>query len=54
MRQDINKIKRTVSPSGNVIFQGERDADGHADRFWALALARRAAYSKTAGGLISF
>ena len=53
VRGDINKIKRTVSPSGNVIFQGERDADGHADRFWALALARRAAHAKTTGGIIT-
>lgn len=49
VRQDINKIKRTVTPAGNVIFQGERDADGHADRFWAMALARRAARKKMTG-----
>jgi len=49
VRQDINKIKRTVTPAGNVIFQGERDADGHADRFWAMALARRAARKKPTG-----
>ena len=53
VRQDINKIKRTVTPAGNVIFQGERDADGHADRFWAMALARRAARKKpTLSGMV--
>jgi phage FluMu gp28-like protein len=43
IRQDITKIKRTVTPSGNVQFAGEQDANGHADRWWSLALARRAA-----------
>ncbi|NJK43494.1 MAG: hypothetical protein HC933_03805 [Pleurocapsa sp. SU_196_0] len=42
IRKDINKVKKTVTPSGNTRFVGERDADGHADRFWALALADHA------------
>lgn len=53
VRRDINKIRRTVSPSGNVLFAGERDADGHADRFWALALARRAAYQRVTGMIVT-
>ncbi|WP_155300171.1 phage terminase large subunit family protein [Deinococcus kurensis] len=53
VRRDINKIRRTVSPSGNVLFAGERDADGHADRFWALALARRAAYRRVTGMIVT-
>lgn len=43
VKADFRKIRRVVSPSGNVLFKGERDADGHADRFWAFALAVRAA-----------
>lgn len=42
VKADFRKIRRVTSPSGNVLFQGERDADGHADRFWAAALGRRA------------
>jgi phage FluMu gp28-like protein len=42
-RQDIAKVKRTTTSAGNVRFEGERDGDGHADRFWSLALAAHAA-----------
>ncbi len=42
VRKDINKVKKTTTSAGNIRFEGERDADGHADRFWALALAAHA------------
>jgi len=35
----IHSIKRRVLPSGKVAFDAERTARGHADRFWAIALA---------------
>ncbi|MBK7537545.1 MAG: hypothetical protein IPI49_19675 [Myxococcales bacterium] len=35
----IHSIKRRVLPSGRVSFDAERNARGHADRFWAVALA---------------
>lgn len=35
----IHSIKRRVLPSGRVSFDAERTASGHADRFWAVALA---------------
>ncbi len=35
----IHAIKRRVLPSGKVSFDAERNARGHADRFWAVALA---------------
>jgi len=35
----IHSIKRRVLPSGKVSFDAERTARGHADRFWAIALA---------------
>lgn len=53
VRADFKKIRRTVSPSGNVLFKGERDADGHADRFWAAALGRRASTRVVGGGIIT-
>lgn len=35
----IHAIKRRVLPSGKVTFDAERNARGHADKFWAVALA---------------
>jgi phage FluMu gp28-like protein len=35
----IHSIKRRVLASGNVAFDAERTKNGHADKFWAVALA---------------
>ncbi|MCZ6490042.1 MAG: terminase family protein [Acidobacteria bacterium] len=43
LRRDLNAVKRIVTSAGNIRFDAERTADGHADRFWALALALHAA-----------
>jgi phage FluMu gp28-like protein len=43
LRADLHKPQRVVGSSGQVHFLAERDADGHADRFWALMLACAAA-----------
>jgi phage FluMu gp28-like protein len=43
VRADINAVKRFVTPAGNVRFDAEHTEKGHADRFWALALAIEAA-----------
>ncbi len=43
IRADINAVKRFVTPAGNVRFDAEHTEGGHADRFWALALALNAA-----------
>ena len=40
---DIHSIRRTVTSAGNIRFDAERSDSGHADRFWALALAVHAA-----------
>ncbi len=42
---DLRKIKKSTTSAGNVRYEGERGHgdDGHADRFWALALAVHAA-----------
>jgi phage FluMu gp28-like protein len=39
---DLRKIRKETTASGNIRFVADSDADGHADRFWALALALHA------------
>lgn len=39
IRNDLHSVKKTVTAAGNIRFDAERTAEGHADRFWALALA---------------
>ncbi len=44
IRAALGSVKRYVTAAGNVRFDAERtDASGHADHFWALALALHAA-----------
>ena len=43
LRDDLRKPERLVSPSGRVSIAATRDATGHADHFWSLALALDAA-----------
>jgi phage FluMu gp28-like protein len=43
VREDLHRMRRTVTSAGNVRFDADRSSDGHADRFWALALAVHAA-----------
>lgn len=40
---DFHSVKRTVTGAGVVQYHAAFTADGHADRFWAAALALRAA-----------
>jgi phage FluMu gp28-like protein len=39
---DLRAVKKETTPSGNVRFAADRGTNGHADRFWALALALHA------------
>jgi len=39
VREDLHKVRKIVTASHNVRLDAPRDSDGHADRFWALALA---------------
>lgn len=48
IRADLRSLTKTVTGTGNVRFTAERTRDGHADRFWALALACAAAASPAA------
>lgn len=43
LRRDLRKVRKVQGPTGNVRFDADADRDGHADRFWSLALAATAA-----------
>jgi len=43
IRSDLRAIKKETTASGNLRFTADRGRNGHADRFWALALAIHAA-----------
>ena len=43
IREDLHSVKKTVTVSNNIRFDAERSEQGHADRFWAAALAGEAA-----------
>jgi phage FluMu gp28-like protein len=43
VRADLRSMRKEATASGNVRFTGERTSNGHADRFWGLALALHAA-----------
>lgn len=48
VREALHKIRKMVTKSGNVRYDAARTTDGHADEFWALALAGDAAGRKPA------
>jgi phage FluMu gp28-like protein len=48
VRADLRQVTKVVTPAGNIRFTAERTPDGHADHFWALALAKHAASSPSA------
>ena len=39
LRDDFHAVKKVTTVAGNVRFDAERTEQGHADRFWAAALA---------------
>lgn len=41
-KDDLHSIRKVVTSAGNIRYAGERSIDGHADMFWALALALHA------------
>ena len=43
IREDLHKIRKTVTAANNVRLEAESDDAGHADRFWSLALGVHAA-----------
>jgi phage FluMu gp28-like protein len=49
IREDLHKIRKVQTAGGTLRFDAERDQAGHADAFWAKALAQRAAGNATQG-----
>jgi phage FluMu gp28-like protein len=43
LREDLHSIKKSTTSAGNIRFEVQGATDGHADRFWAGALAEHAA-----------
>ncbi|MDR2377384.1 MAG: terminase family protein [Puniceicoccales bacterium] len=54
IRDDLRSVKRETTFAGNIRFSAERNKNGHADRFWALALAWHAGQSPTAASFSHF
>jgi phage FluMu gp28-like protein len=48
IRADLRSIRKETTAAGNIRFTADRGKNGHADRFWGLALALHA--GKDAGG----
>lgn len=42
IREDLHSVRRVTTTAGNIRFDADRSDNGHADRFWALALALHA------------
>lgn len=42
IRADLRSVTKQTTSAGNIRFTAERTVDGHADHFWALALALHA------------
>lgn len=51
IRADLRAVSKVVTAAGNIRFTAERSENGHADRFWALALAIHAAQSGISGDI---
>lgn len=43
LEADLRKVRKETTAAGNIRFVADSDDDGHADRFWAVALAIHAA-----------
>jgi phage FluMu gp28-like protein len=48
---DLRSIKKETTASGNIRFTADRGANGHSDRFWALALAMHAGKQTNAASM---
>ncbi len=51
IRADLRAIKKVATAAGHIRFAADRGKNGHADRFWALALALHAAANFSAPGI---
>lgn len=48
IRADLRKVQKVTTTAGNIRFVAESTPDGHADRFWGLALALHAGSNPSA------
>ncbi|MDB6033850.1 MAG: hypothetical protein JWM16_4188, partial [Verrucomicrobiales bacterium] len=46
----LNKIRKSTTATGKIMFEAEHDEAGHADEFWALALLNEAATNREVPG----
>ena len=53
-RESFHRIRKTTTASGNTRFDAARDADGHADEFWAFTLMLEAVGSGVKPNVIVF
>lgn len=49
IRADLRAIKKETTAAGNIRFTADRGKNGHADRFWGLALAKHAGKNSGTG-----
>lgn len=54
MRDDLHAVKKITTVAGNVRFDAERTEQGHADRFWAEALANHAGDTSGTPGALAY
>lgn len=52
IRNALHSVRKATTAAGNIRFEAERTADGHADEFWALANAVHAYTNPITAGLI--
>ena len=50
LRDDLHSVRKIVT-GGHITYKAPRNSDGHADRFWACALALRAAGTGAVGAV---
>jgi phage FluMu gp28-like protein len=48
VREGLHKVRKTVTAANNVRLEADSDEAGHADEFWACALAVHAAHNRAA------
>jgi len=50
LQRDLHSVQRVVTAANNIVFNADREeGEGHADRFWSVALAVHAARRAGAG-----
>lgn len=54
LADDIASVRRVQKVSGHVGYESPRNSKGHADSFWALALALRACPAAVGGAMFSY